>query len=150
MFQAYYVNMNACIQLLQESWVHKMIERKRNLEKNMKKRSPSEPRNLPLKKSKVTSLQQRYPVTLQVPTEDDSESVQRHIKALEDEMAKEKPRDHLLLPLMKSTYCTRRMEIESDELPVADLLKKFGASKRISVVRIDVHFARSKFYMVGI
>lgn len=37
------------------------------------------------------------------------QSVQEHNKALREEMKKANPRDHLLLPLMKSTFHSRRV-----------------------------------------
>ena len=86
--------------LLQASWVHKMVERKRNLVKNTKKRSSLEDTSQSAsKKTKTTVLQQRYPVARIPPTDDDDESVRRHKKTLDEEMARDKPRDHLLLPL---------------------------------------------------
>ena len=49
-------------------------------------------------------------------------------------MARDKPRDHLLLPLMKSTFYARRMSIQNDEQPLAEFLRTFKALKCISVV----------------
>ena len=122
---------------LQASWIDKMVERKRNLQKNAKKRSSLGETSHPAsKKSKISGLQQRYPLTFTLPTDEDDESIKRHTKALDEEMARDKPRDHLLLPLMKSTFYARRMVILNDEQPVSDLLKEFGALKRISVVSV--------------
>ena len=62
--------------LLQASWVHKMVERKRNLVKNTKKRSSlGDTSQSASKKSKTTVLQQRYPVARLPLKDDDDESV---------------------------------------------------------------------------
>lgn len=114
-----------------------MVERKRNLVKNEKKRSPLGHTSQPAsKKTKMTALQRRYPTAPVAPTDDDDESVKRHMKSLDVEMERDKPRDHLLLPLMKSTFSARRMVIQNFEQPVIEFLTTFKAFKRISVVSI--------------
>ena len=65
---------------------------------------------------------------------DDPGSVAVHNKALKEEMDKSKPRDSLLLPLMRSTYHDPRLFIQNDATTVADILDQYPALRRPAVV----------------
>ena len=54
---------------------------------------------------------------------DDPQSIESHMKGLENELKKAKPRDHLLLPLMKSMFSVRRDWIVDGAESVASILK---------------------------
>lgn len=65
---------------------------------------------------------------------DDAHSVAEHNKALVEEMKKSKPRDSILLPLMKSTFSDRRIFVQNDATTVNEILKVYPALARPSVV----------------
>lgn len=81
----------------------------------------------------TTKLLRRYPVTNNIAGEN-PESLVEHGKAIEKELAKKKPRDAILLPLMKSTYGDRRIYILNVACSVSDLLVKYPALSRPAVV----------------
>jgi hypothetical protein len=62
-----------------------------------------------------SQLFRRYPVQQGSGPLDDPRSVDEHCKAMTIEMEKARPRDQVLLPLLKSTYDSRRMYVEFDE-----------------------------------
>ena len=78
----------------------------------------------------------RYPVRVQDSTTDidDARSVVEHNKAIEEEMKKPKPRDHMLTPLMSSTFQSRRMFIQNEAKTVTEILKNHQALARHAVV----------------
>ena len=78
----------------------------------------------------------RYPVRVQETVTDDPKSVQEHNKALHEEMKKANPRDHLLLPLMKSTFDDRRVFVQNDAASVTEILDSYPALAQFSVVRL--------------
>lgn len=55
---------------------------------------------------------------------DDAQSLS---KAIETELLKVKPRDTVLIPLMKSTYAERRSYILEFAISVQDILKRYPA-----------------------
>ena len=57
-------------------------------------------------------LLQRYPTGAQLT--EDAASTESHLSAIVTELAKAKPRDAVLLPLMRSTYPSRRLFILND------------------------------------
>lgn len=65
---------------------------------------------------------------------DDPGSVAEHNKALQEEMQKSKPRDSVLLPLMRSTFYDRRIFIQNDAASVSDILDHYPALYRPAVV----------------
>ena len=88
-----------------------MVERVQNVIKRDRKRLPSSAGSLSenVKRSKLSpearkkdSLLRRYLTGAQF-TEDTS-STESHLSAIATELAKGKPRDSVLFPLMKSTY----------------------------------------------
>lgn len=127
--------------MLQQSWVDKMITRVRNLKKKAKKKRPnSDVDQLPDAKRKKSPLEKgkelllrRYPVGVEVSV-NDADSLEVHEKAISDELAKPKPRDSVLLPLLKSTYHERRLYIQSEATCVKEILGKYPALRHLSIV----------------
>ena len=115
-----------------------MLERKRNLSKNARKRKAPENNEPCAKKravAKPSRLLQRYPVKVNARCVDDEQCIDRHLKAIKEEMEKARPRDTLLLPLMKSTFSTRRSMIQFEEDKcVLDILKEYPPLSRPAVV----------------
>lgn len=75
-----------------------MLERKRNLAKNAKKRKIPEDSEPCAKKravAKPSRLLQRYPVKVNTGSVDDDQCTERHLKAMKEEMEKARPRDTL-------------------------------------------------------
>ena len=81
----------------------------------------------------------RYPVRVQETAlcAEDQRSISEHNKAILEEMKKQKPRDTLLLPLMKNTYHDRRIFIQNDATSVTEILEIYPALVRPAAVRID-------------
>lgn len=67
-----------------------------------------------------------------------------HNKAIKVELAKAKPRDSVLLPLMRSTYGERRMFILNEATSVQSILEKYCALSRPAIVSA---VARKQMYM---
>ena len=65
---------------------------------------------------------------------EDPRGVVEHSKAICEEMKKPKPRDSLLLPLMKKTFQDRRIFIRSDASAVSEILEHYPALGRPAVV----------------
>ena len=65
---------------------------------------------------------------------DDPRSIREHTKAMHEEMKKSKPRDSLLLPLMKITFQDRCMFIQNDASTVAEILEHYPARRGITAV----------------
>lgn len=61
-------------------------------------------------------------------------------KAIEEEMKKQKPRDTLILPLMKSTFQDRRMYIQNDATSVTEILQIHPALVRPAIVSLQLHW----------
>lgn len=83
------------------------------------------------------NLARRYPIT-STSTLVDAASTERHKKAIDDEMDKAKPRDTVLLPLMKMIYGDRRMFVMNDATSVAEILSCYPALKRPPVVSVTL------------
>lgn len=78
----------------------------------------------------------RYPVSSTAPTDssENAETLELHKKAIDAELAKVKPRENVLLPLMRSTYGERRIFILNEEISVHGILQKYQALSRPAVV----------------
>ena len=73
---------------------------------------------------KGIELLRRYPVSSSsVVCFENSESLEQHTKAISNELSKLKPRDTVLLPLIKSTYNERRMFILNEATCVDSILE---------------------------
>ena len=119
---------------MQASWVDKMLERIRNVIKSDKKKfkATDDSEEIPTPKRghkvKADDLSHRYPVMMSAA----DETLQQHHKAIEEELTKPKPRDRVLLPLMKSTFATRWLFVKNDARNVKDI---FPALKLPTIVR---------------
>ena len=71
---------------------------------------------------------------------EDSRSVAEHAKALNEEMKKSKPRDSVLLPLMKHTFHDRRIFVQNDAASVTEILDNCPALARPAVVKLTVPY----------
>ena len=60
--------------------------------------------------------------------------IAEHCKALEAELAKDKPRDTVILPIMSTLFTSRRSYIEHDAEDVKHILLVYPALKRPTVV----------------
>ena len=69
---------------------------------------------------------------------EDSHIVAEHAKALNEEMKKPKPRDTVLLPLMKHTFHDRRIFVQNDASSVTEILDIYPALTRPAVVRLTI------------
>ena len=89
-----------------------MLEGVRNLIKRKSTASSDMIVSAP-KQNKVTdnSLMRHYPVRIP-PREEDVETIKQHVKAIQEEMAKTKPREHVLIPLIKNTSMERWLFIK--------------------------------------
>ena len=80
-------------------------------------------------------LLRRYPTRINDGTSsEDAASIAEHLKGVTSEMAKEKPRDSVVLPLMRTLFSSRRAYIEHDAEDVSNILKVYPALRRPSVV----------------
>ena len=84
-----------------------------------------------------TDILRRYPTTNHIFSSDpdNAESIEKHMKAIGSELAKAKPRDTVLLPLMKSTFANRRLFVLNDADSVNAILEEYPALSRPAVVR---------------
>ena len=126
----------------QQSWEDKMVERVRNVIKRDRKRMPSSASSPyeATKRSKLSPearkkdwLLRRYPTGAQF-TEDAS-STESHLSAISSELEKGKPRDSVLLPLMKSTYPSGRPFVLNVATSGKHILNEYPALRRQVAVR---------------
>ena len=128
---------------LQTSWVQRIQECLRNRIKAAKRKlqkkgikgeegSTSKRQN---KSGHNSQLFRRYPVQQGSNPVDDPRSIDERCKAMTTEMEKARPRDQVLLPLLKSTYDSRRMFMEFDEeADVRSTLQAYPAMCRPAAV----------------
>lgn len=122
-----------------------MVERVRNVIKQDSKKAK---RSLPLsdensemppkKRKKGVDLLRRYPVNDSTLGTENSESLEQHNNAILTELKKAKPRDNVLLPLVKSTYGERRMFILNEAVSVSDILEKHPSLTRPAIVSFSL------------
>ena len=116
-----------------------MVERIRNVIKSDNKKARQSGQDVPSspKRSKksTSSLVRRY--SLSSYELGDSATIDRHKKAISDEIGKGRPRDTLLLPLLKTTFGERRMYIMNEATCVKDILTKYPALSRGAIVSIE-------------
>ena len=116
-----------------------MIERIRNLVRLDRKKNPSpDQQQSTAKRSKTApkdKLQRRYPVTIGSEITD-VETLEQHQKAVEEEMQRAKPRDRILLPLMKSTFQSRWLYVRKDASSARDIIEKYPCFKFSAVVSV--------------
>lgn len=128
--------------ILQRSWSDKIIERVRNVIKtdNRKARQAGEcgSASVPTKRQKKvqeTELTRRYPVVSTNMDIEDPSTISRHEGGIAEELAKTKPRDTVLLPLLKKTYGERRLFIVNSASSITDIKTRYPALSRPAVVR---------------
>lgn len=115
------------------------MERVRNVIKRDTKRTKrplQEPddESEPKRKCRGSQLLRRYPMGNDVPPAESDETIQQHKKAISKELDKAKPRDSVLLPLMRSTYGPRRLFILNEATSVGEILDVYPALSRQAVV----------------
>ena len=120
-----------------------MVERVRNVIKSDKKKGKrplnADETSMPKRKiKKVDEIFQRYPIACNnITNSESSETLEQHKKAISMELSKSKPRDTVLLPLMKYTYNERRMLILSEDneaKSVNALLEMYPALSNFAIV----------------
>lgn len=113
-----------------------MIERVRNVIKRDAKKAKgvvAVDTPEPKRQKSNNDLLRRYPIN-QSSSSENRESLEMHAKAIEAELGKAKPRDSILLQLLKSTYEERRMYILNEANSVQSTLVKHRALSRPTVV----------------
>lgn len=106
----------------QGSWEKKLIERVHNVAKAGRKRSTTSTLP-PAKRGRPKSdnpILKRYP-PLRMTEEVDENDVQ----ALQVELAKDKPRKDVVLPLIKNTFAERRQYVLSTQVSIADVTERY-------------------------
>ena len=118
-----------------------MLECLRNRIKHARKklREENPSKTPPPKKTREATVKNDllrcYPTRLNEGTStEDSTSIEEHLKGVASEMAKEKPRDSVLIPLMRTLFSSRRSYIEHDAEDVNHILEVYPALRRPSVV----------------
>ena len=115
-----------------------MVERVRNVLKSDKKKGkrpldvtePAEPK----RKKADDAILRRYPISSSSTNHSqDGESLEQHKKAIRVELAKAKPRDTVLLPLLKLTYDERRMYILNGNT-VKEVLEEYPTLSNPAIV----------------
>lgn len=129
-----------------------MVERVRNVIKRDWKKTTgvcAEEVPEPKRRRKGTDLLRRYPVNSNTPSDlsENAETLEVHNKAIEAELAKAKPRDNVLLPLMRSTYGERRMFVLNEQTSVSGILLKYKALSRPAVVSMKTSGSNSLVYI---
>ena len=120
-----------------------MVERIRNAIKHDRKRNPASSFAASVKRSKTCAddkkkdgMLRRYPSGVE--GLEDSSSLDSHVSAIAAELGKTKPRDSILLPLMRSSYQTRRLFVLHEAQDVRSILDEWPALKRQALVRGNV------------
>ena len=86
-------------------------------------------------RTKADSLLRRYPPALSQELIDE-ETLQQHLKAIDNEIEKNKPRERVLLPLMKSTFACRCLFVRKDASNVVEILEQYPSLKIPSIVSL--------------
>ena len=73
------------------------------------------------KKDPTMELLRRYPVSASNLNIEDPASVQLHLKGIEEEMKRAKPRDTVLLPLLRTTFGERRLFVLNDASNIKEI-----------------------------
>ena len=121
-----------------------MVQRVRNVIKRDNKKARGMPSEEevpePKRRKKGVDLLRRYPVSnsISTNTHENAESLELHKKAMGTKLAKAKPRDSVLLPLMRSTYGERRVFILNEATSVQAILQTHRALSRPAIVSANV------------
>ena len=93
-------------------------------------------------KAKEDLLLRRYPSTDELHGQVDEETAAQHCKLMNTEAGKTKPRNQIILPLMKVTYVTRSLYIRTEASSVKEILGTYAALKLPSVVSMHIFCCR--------
>ena len=103
------------------------------------------------KRSSKQALLKRYPPRLHDDSIEDEDSVKQNKSAMASEISKRKPRKIVVLPLLRSTYSTRRDYITSDEREdVKEILEEYPALRlpaAVSFMSIIIHLHTRRRYL---
>ena len=118
-----------------------MVERVRNVIKQDKKKGKrplesTDDLRTPKRRKRDSEILQRYPIQCNSDVVEDGETTEEHKRAIASELSKAKPRDSVLLPLMKSTFGVRRILVLSDDASVSSILEEYPALNRPVMVRL--------------
>lgn len=87
------------------------------------------------KRKKGNPILRRYPIIPNnITRAENSETLQQHYKAITAELKKSKPRDTVLLPLLRLTYDQRRMYVLDGTNTVKEILEEYPALSRQAAV----------------
>ena len=117
---------------VQASWEKRLIGRVYNVSKGEKKRQSEGEEASPLAK-KRPKLLDRYPPLSPSDITDES-THERHMKAIKDELARDKPRTCVLQELMELTFCHHREFVLSYATSVDEILMTYPALRQSDVV----------------
>lgn len=92
------------------------------------------------KRRRKDGILARYPVTANDDSTQDRATIEKFKNAISNELKKAKPRDSVLLPLMKSTFNERRMFILGEPVSLIDTLDSYPALKRPTIVSIMIYY----------
>ena len=95
------------------------------------------------KKDPGQELLRRYPVSSANLIEDPS-SVQVHLKGIQEELKRSKPRESVLIPLFRSTFGERRMFILNDASSMKEIKECYPGLTIPAVV--SIMYAKSTYY----
>ena len=118
-----------------------MLERIRNLikvDRKKSKGSPDQQQQQPSAKrtkNSIDKLQRRYPMTSGSDMAD-PETLEQNYQAIEEEMKKLRPRDRVLLPLMKATFPERWLFVRKEATCVKEITDKFSCFKFPAIVSV--------------
>ena len=130
---------------LQQSWSDKFMERIQNVIKRSQKMSietkeeviEDEPKGP--KRRRTDEKLACYPITENNDITEDKSTIDKFKNAIGTELARSKPRDAILLPLMKLTYAERRMYILGEPISIFNALQQYPALKRPAIVSICMY-----------
>lgn len=118
-----------------------MVERVQNVIKSDAKKGIKRPTDTsecgePKRKKGDSAILRRYPIgSVGTSQSEDNATLEQHKKAITTELAKSKPRDTVLLPLLKLTYDERRMYILKGGNTIKEVLEEYPALSKPAIVR---------------
>ena len=80
---------------------------------------------------------------------EDPRTFSEHNRALQNEMEKAKPRDSVLLPLMKNTFNERPIYMQNDATTVKETLEVYSALARPAIVRYSLPISNSNTQIIA-
>ena len=113
--------------------VHNVIKRSQKMAIEAEEKVTEDKPKGPKRRRKDEKLA-RYPITENNEIMEDKSTIEKFKSAIGTELARSKPRDAILLPLMKSTYPERRMYILGEPISLFNVLQQYPALKRPAIV----------------